>query len=342
MLEYRRLVLARRPAGVVRDDDFEMQSAWIGSPGAGEFIVRVCWLSFDPAQRGWLDDIPSYLPPVKLGEVMRANGVGIVVDSRNTDFPAGTLVSGTFGWQEYALLNGQGGVIPTRRVPAGVEPSAALGVLGTTGLTAYFGLLDIGRPKPGDVVVVSAAAGATGSVVGQIARLAGAKVIGIVGGKRKSSWITDVAGFDAAIDHRAEDVGARLAELAPDGINVYYDNVGGKILDAALANLALNATIVLGGAISTRYATDGNPPGVHNLYALLVKNARMEGFVALKYADRFEEGLQQLAEWLRCGKIVAAEDIQRGGLDQAPATLRRLFEGKNLGKQLLQISDPAS
>ncbi|WP_406409384.1 zinc-binding dehydrogenase [Streptomyces sp. NBC_01643] len=228
MTEYRRLVLARRPDGLVRDDDFEMTTTTVPKHHAGEFLVRVCWLSFDPAQRGWLDDVPSYLPPVQLGEVMRANGIGKVVASRNADFPLGTLVSGTFGWQEYALCNGSGGVIPTRRVPAGVPPTSALGVLGTTGLTAYFGLLDIGRPKPGDTVVVSAAAGATGSVVGQIARLAGASVIGIAGGREKCSWLTQVAGFDAAIDYQNEDVRARIAALAPQGVHVYYDNVGAR------------------------------------------------------------------------------------------------------------------
>lgn len=343
MSENRRMVLVRRPVGQLRDDDFELRSAPMPEPGEGEVVVRVCWLSFDPAQRGWLDDVPSYIPPVQLGEVMRAVGVGQVVAARREGFPVGALVSGTFGWQKYAVSDGGGAILPLRRVPDGVPPTAVLGILGTTGLTAYFGLLEVGRMRAGDVVLVSGAAGATGSTVGQLAKLKGAaKVIGIAGGPVKCAWLTEVGGYDAAIDYKREDVATRIGELAPDGVNLYYDNVGGAILDAALANLAQAPTVVMGGAISTRFPVDGQGAGIHNLTTLLVKSGRLQGFILLDFRDRFDEGVEQLGDWLREGRIVAPEDIQRGGLEQAPATLRRLFEGRNLGKQLQQIAEPTA
>jgi NADPH-dependent curcumin reductase CurA len=343
MSESRRMVLMRRPVGQVRDDDFELQSAPVPEPGEGEVVVRVCWLSFDPAQRGWLDDVKSYIPPVALGEAMRATGVGQIVASRRAEFPVGALVSGTFGWQEHAVSDGGGMILPLRHVPDGVPPTAALGILGTTGLTAYFGLLEVGRMRERDVVLVSGAAGATGSTVGQIAKLKGAaKVIGIAGGPDKCAWLTEVAGFDAAIDYKHEDVARRIGQLAPDGVDLYYDNVGGAILDAALANLAQAPTVVMGGAIATRFPTNGQAVGVYNLTTLLVKRGRLQGFILLDFADRFDEGVAQLGAWLREGRILAAEDVQRGGLEQAPATLRRLFEGGNLGKQLLQIAEPVA
>jgi len=336
----RRLVLRRRPkAGAAIDDaDFALETAPLPEPGEGELLVRVCWLGFDPAQRGWLDDAPSYLPPVEIGAVIRASAVGQVVASRNPAFPAGALVSGMFGWQEHALSDGTGLV---RRVPDDVPPTAALGVLGTPGLAAYFGMLSVGQPQAGDVVLISAAAGATGSVAGQLAKLAGARTIGIAGGPEKCRWVTEVAGFDAVIDYKREDVATRIGALAPDGLDIYYDNVGGAILDAALGHLAVGARVVLCGAISTRFAVGVEPPGIKNLPALIIKRARMEGVVIVDYQDRFDEARTQLADWLRAGKLLTADDVQHGDLEQAPGTLRRLFEGRNLGKQLLQIAAPS-
>jgi NADPH-dependent curcumin reductase CurA len=332
----RRLLLARRPPrGLVADDVFTLDVAPVPEPGDGEVLVRLTMLAFDPAQRGWLDDAPSYVAPVRIGEVMRARGAGEIVASRHPDWPVGTLVTGPLGWQEYAVCD------PAElwRVPDGIEPAVALGVLGTTGMTAYFGLLEVAGVREGDVVLVSAAAGATGSVAGRLAKLHGATAIGIAGGPRKCDWLTGAAGFDAAIDYKNEDVSARLAELAPGGVNVFYDNVGGAVLDAALAHLAVRARIVICGAISTRYAIgDAPPPGVHNLPQLMIRRARMEGFLLGDFADRYGEARERLLAWLRAGELVVAHDIRRGGLEDAPATLRRLFLGHNLGKQLLELA----
>jgi NADPH-dependent curcumin reductase CurA len=341
MTESRQLVLARRPVGQVRDEDFEMRTGPIPDPGDGELVVRVCWLSFDPAQRGWMDEGPSYIPPVAIGEPMRATGVGQVVASRHDGFAVGDLVSGTFGWQEHALSDGSGSIVPVEKVPDGVGPTAALGPLGTTGMTAYFGMLEIGRPSAGEIVVVSGAAGATGSIAGQLAKLRGARTIGIAGGEEKCEWLTAVAGFDGAIDYKAGDVGARIRELAPGGVDVYYDNVGGQTLDSVLLTISHGARIVCCGSISTRFSNASGPqPGIQNLSALIVRSARMQGFILLDYADRFDEAKATLSAHLTKGELVAAEDVREGGLEQAPETLRRLFEGRNLGKQLLRISSP--
>jgi NADPH-dependent curcumin reductase CurA len=341
--ENHKIVLARRPGGkAIEDDDFSLEVAPVEQPGPGEFLVRVCWLGFEPAQRGWLDDVPSYIPPVQIGEVMRSMGVGEVVASRRDEFPVGALVSGSFGWQEYALSAGTGLLGPVQVVPGDVAPTAPLGVLGLTGLTAYFGMLEIGHPTLGDTVLVSGAAGATGSVAGQLARIAGAEVIGIAGGAEKCAWLKDVAGFDAAIDYKSEDATARIAELAPDGIDVMFDNVGGEILEAGLANMAEGARFVLCGAISTRYSlSEEPPPGVRNLAALIVRRGRMEGFIALDFADRFEEATAKLRQWVQDGRLRHAEDIQQADLAAAPAVLRRLYTGQNLGKQLLQLAEPS-
>jgi len=331
----RRWVLARRPHGIVRDDDFRFVTEEVPAPGEGEFVVKVTHLSFDPTQRGWLVDAPSYLPPVQIGEVMRAGAVGEVVASKHAGFPVGVRVNGTFGWQDYAVSDG-GGARAVTIVRDSVSAEQALGVYGVTGLTAYFGLMDIGQPKAGDVVLVSGAAGATGSVVVQIAKNLGCKVIGIAGGASKCTWVEGIAGADACIDYKAENVRERLRELAPRGVNVFFENVGGDILEAGLDNLAQNARIVLCGGISGYNAVGELPPGPRNYMQLVIKRARMEGFIILDYAPRFGEAVHKLAGWIAEGKMHTAVDMQEG-LENAPATLRRLFEGKNLGKQLLKL-----
>jgi hypothetical protein len=325
--------LAARPEGMVGDEHFR----WVEEPAPGvtsdgQLLVRTLYLSCDPTQRGWMAR-DTYLPAVAIGEVMRSFGVGRVVESRHPGYQEGQLVQGLLGWQDYALLDGSSARLNV--VPEGIPIPIAMSALGVTGLTAYFGLLDIGRPKAGETVVVSAAAGATGSVVGQIARLKGCRTVGIAGGPEKCSWLVEGAHLDAAIDYRSEDVAARLAELCPGGIDIYFDNVGGETLDAALARLAFNGRVVLCGAIAD-YNRSEPGPGPRNYLNLLLQRGRMEGFIILDYADRFGEALPELGRWVEAGEIKVEVDIQEG-LENAPRTLRRLFTGENRGKQLLRI-----
>lgn len=333
----RQWVLKRRPVGMVKPDDFELRSGPAPQPADGELLVRNLWLSFDPTQRGWLEDRRSYLPPVQIGEVMRASTVGQVLQSRHPEFHAGELVFGLGGWQEL-FTSPAVGFPGLRKVPAGVPPSWLLGVLGLTGVTAYFGLLELGQPKPGETVLVSGAAGATGSVAGQIARLRGCRVVGIAGGAEKCRWVTERARFDACIDYKHDDVGRRIGELCPKGLDIYFDNVGGPILEAALDHIAERARIVLCGGIASY--NDVEPrPGPRNLMNLVIRRARMEGFIVLDYMGRMDEAVRALLGWVQAGEIVHEEDVQRG-FENIPATLNRLFTGQNLGKQLLQLGEP--
>jgi len=326
--------LAARPKGLVGDEHFR----WVEEPAPeltedGQVLVRTLYLSCDPTQRGWMAR-DTYLPAVGLGDVMRSFGVGRVVESRHSDYREGQLVQGLLGWQDYALLDGASARFSV--VPEGVPIPIAMSVLGITGLTAYFGLLEIGRPEAGETVVVSGAAGATGSVAGQIARLKGCRVVGIAGGPDKCRWLVEEARFDAAIDYRSEDVAARLGELCPGGIDIYFDNVGGEILDAALARLAFNGRVVLCGAIAD-YNRSELGPGPRNYLNLLLQRGRMEGFIILDFLDRAGEAVADLGRWVETGEIRVEVDIQEG-LENAPRTLRRLFTGANRGKQLLKIA----
>lgn len=334
----RQWILRERPRGLVGPEHFELRAAPVPEPQDGEALVRVVWLSLDPTQRGWLNAGDNYMAPVGLGEVMRAAGVGRVVASRTPDCAVGDWVAGTLGWQDWAVARGTG-LDGLTVVPPGVEPQAMLGLFGVTGLTAYFGMTDVGRPQAGEMVFVSAAAGATGSIAGQIAKALGCHVIGSAGGPQKCAWVTDVAGFDACLDRHADDLEAGLRDFAPDGLDVVFDNVGGPALEAALANLAHRARIVLCGGVATGY--DGTPArGPANYLQISLKRARMEGFLFLDHVARFPEAFGRLHAWEQEGRIVVAEDVQEG-LEHAPATLRRLFEGRNLGKQLLRIApDP--
>jgi len=348
----RQILLNRRPVWTATDDDFVLREVPVEAPGPGEVLVRVLWIAFDPAMRGWMSDAPSYAPPVPLGEVMRAHAVGEVVESGVDDVATGTLVSGNFGWQTMVLAsydaNGTPGLEhihdpsanhPTAHpLPAGIPPTAALGALGTTGLTAYFGMLELGRPKPGDVVLVSGAAGSTGSIAGQLAKLAGATVIGIAGGTAKTSWLTESAGFDCAIDYKAEDVAERLAELAPNGVDVFYDNVAGTILEAGIANMASRGTIILCGGISSGYSDEAVAYGPTNLSTITVRSCTVRGFIVTDFADRFDVATTRLAELVRRGDLVWADDVLEGDVTDSVATMNRLFAGKNLGKQLLRLS----
>ena len=330
-------VLASRPKGMVAPSNFEWREVELGEPSGGQLLVRNLYLSLDPAMRGWISDAPSYMPPVGIGEVMRGGCVAEVLDSRIEGFSPGDLVFGMLGWQEYALADRDGGARVTK-LPPGVPPVTALSALGMTSLTAYFGLTEIGKPQAGDTVVISGAAGATGSVVGQLAKLRGARVIGIAGGPEKCAWITDELGFDAAIDYRAESVPGRLKELCPGGINVYWDNVGGEILEAALARLALHARVVLCGAISQYNATTP-PPGPRNYMMLVIRRSLMQGFLVFDYADRFDEALAELVPLVMSGRLHTREDV-REGLRAAPAALVDLYTSANSGKLIVKIAHP--
>jgi NADPH-dependent curcumin reductase CurA len=331
---YRRILLASRPHGLVDESNLRVdESAPVPELADGQALVRVRYCSIDPTIRTWMDDAPGYLPPIGIGEVVRSGGVGEVVASRSDRYQPGQLVFGMLGWQEYAVADE--GLAAMTVLPPGVDPTVAIGVLGVTGMTAYFGLFDVGQPRPGDTVVVSGAAGATGSVVGQLARLEGAgTVVGIAGSAEKCAWLTDELGFDHAINYRDEDVGARLRATCPDGIDVYFDNVGGEILDACLARLAMKARVVLCGAIS-QYNED-RPTGPGNYLNLIIKRARMEGFLILDYLDRFPEAQVRMAGWVMEGKIHHREHLV-AGLEHAGDALNLLFSGGNTGKVIVTL-----
>ncbi len=324
--------LAARPVGLPKPSDWSYGEEPVSEPGDGELLVKVAYVSLDPAMRGWMNDGRSYIPPVGIGEVMRAFAVGEVIASNDPDVAVGEHVGGLLGVQEYAIANGKG--------VFKVDPSLAplpvyLGALGMPGVTAYFGLLDIGRPEAGDTVVVSGAAGAVGGLVGQIAKLKGCRVVGIAGGPEKCSHLLADLGFDATIDYKSEDLDGALAQHCPQGINVYFDNVGGEILDAALAHLARGARVVICGAIS-QYNNTTPLRGPANYLSLLVNHASMTGFTMGDYLDRYGEAVREMAGWLAAGTLISREDIAVG-LENFPATLLRLFSGENTGKLVLEL-----
>jgi NADPH-dependent curcumin reductase CurA len=332
-LSNHQFLLAARPVGMPKRSDWTYTEEPVAEPKEGELLVQVLYISLDPAMRGWMNEARSYAPPVGIGEVMRALAVGIVTASRNPRFAVGDHVSGVFGVQEYALIDGRGVTkIDTRAVPL----PKYLSVLGMTGMTAYFGLLDTGQPHPGETVVVSAAAGAVGAVVGQIAKIKNCRVIGIAGGAEKCSYIVEELGFDAAIDYKSEDVKKALRKHCPEGLNVYFDNVGGTILEAALANLARGARIVICGAIS-QYNNTGPIAGPSNYMSLLVNRATMKGMMVFDYADRYPQAGAEMAEWMAAGKLKSREDIVEG-LATFPETLLKLFKSENTGKLMLKVS----
>jgi NADPH-dependent curcumin reductase CurA len=334
MTQNRRLVLAQRPSGLVNDETTRLESVPAPGVGDGEALVKVRYLSIDPTIRTWMDDVPSYLPPIQIDEVVRSGGVGEVVESRSDAYAVGQLVFGMTGWQDYVIADT--GERSMQVLPEGVPPGIAIGILGVTGMTAYFGLTDVGQIKEGDVVVVSGAAGATGSAAGQIAKINGAKkVVGIAGGPEKCAFIVDELGFDEAIDYKSDDVAARLRQACPDGVDLYFDNVGGSILNDCLANLAMRGRVVLCGAIST-YNSDGPPPGPSNYLNLLVRRGRMEGFIIIDYLDRFPAAQMEMAGWILEGKIKSSEHIVEG-LEKAPDALNLLFSGGNTGKVIVAL-----
>ena len=332
---HRVIKMASHPDGALEDDDFDLVDERVPEPADGEALVRTLYLSLDPAIRVWMNGIDTYVPGIHVGDVMRAGGLGEVVQSRNAAYTEGDLVFGMMQWSEYCIARaGPDGMMTLPRQ----EPiTAFLSVLGVTGLTAYFGMFDVAQPKEGETVVVSGAAGAVGSVAGQIGKIIGCRVVGIAGGPEKCAWITDELGFDAWIDYKSEDVAARLRETCPDGIDVFFDNVGGEILDAVLGQINLHARIALCGAIS-QYDTAELSPGPRNFINLIPQRGRVEGFILLDYRDRFVDAILQLGQWVQEGRIRYAEDIV-DGLENAPAAFRRLFTGENTGKLIVKVAE---
>jgi NADPH-dependent curcumin reductase CurA len=332
---HRVIKMASHPDGALEDGDFELVDAPVPEPADGEALVRTLYLSLDPAIRVWMNGIDTYVPGIHVGDVMRAGGLGEVVQSRNAAYTEGDVVFGMMQWSEYCIARaGPDGMMTLPRQ----EPiTAFLSVLGVTGLTAYFGMFDVAQPKEGETVVVSGAAGAVGSVAGQIGKIIGCRVVGIAGGPEKCAWITDELGFDAWIDYKSEDVATRLRETCPDGIDVFFDNVGGEILDAVLGQINLHARIALCGAIS-QYDTAELSPGPRNFINLIPQRGRVEGFILLDYRERFVDAILQLGQWVQEGRIRYAEDIV-DGLENAPAAFRRLFSGENTGKLIVKVAD---
>jgi NADPH-dependent curcumin reductase CurA len=323
--------LTTRPVGMPKRSDFTYEVAPAGEPGEGQILVRNHYISLDPAMRGWMNDARSYVPPIGLGEVMRAGAVGEVVASNHPNFKSGDHAVGMFGMQDYAVS----GVAGVQKVDAALAPLPLfISALGMPGMTAYFGLLDIGDPQPGQTVVVSAASGAVGALVGQIARIKGARAVGLAGGAEKCRYVTEELGFDACIDYKNEDIGRGLSAHCPKGINVYFDNVGGEILDLCLARLARKARVIICGAIS-QYNSTEPVAGPKNYLSLLVNNARMEGFVVFNYAERYMEGAAAMAGWLQSGQLKSREDIV-DGIETFPETLLKLFTGENFGKLMIK------
>lgn len=330
----RQVRLKARPSGIPQEEHFELVDAPIPQPAEGELVVRNIYLAVEPAMRGWVSSVANYAEPVPVGGVMRGFAVGRVTASRHPDFRAGDYVTGMFGWQDYAAVDAR--TVQRKITDTGLPLSTALGVLGINGLTAYFGLLEIGEPRAGETVVVSTGAGAVGSCVGQIAKIKGCRSVAIAGGPVKTELCRREFGFDAAIDYRADDLDARLAEACPGGVDVYFDNTAGEISDAVLRHLAVGARVVICGTASV--ASWSPPPlGPRVERHLIVKRARMQGFLIFDYAARYPEGLSALTPWVRSGAIRYREEILEG-IERAPGSIAGLYRGENLGRRLIRIA----
>ena len=331
----RQVVLAKRPVGMVTESCFETVDVDVPALGEGEALLEVRYLGIDPTIRGWIDERGNYMAGVAIGEAVRSNGVGVVVETNNPEeYPMGRAFMHLTGWQQYCVVQSNP-FPPITMVPEDVDLIDVLGVLGHVGVTAYIGVLEVAQPKAGETFCVSAAASSVGSIAGQIARMQGARVIGIAGSPEKCAWVTGELGFDECIDYKREDVAARLKELAPKGVDVFFDNVGGELLDTVLRRIAMQARIVLCGDIST-YNLEGPPAPLHNIRYLMGKRARMEGFNTLDYWDHYQEAAGQLAGWLAEGKIKArVHELE--GIERAPEALVRLFTGDHLGKLVVKL-----
>ncbi|RME94620.1 MAG: NADP-dependent oxidoreductase [Bacteroidetes bacterium] len=328
----KQLILRKRPIGLPAADTWSFEEKPVSEPADGQFLVRHHYISLDPAMRGWMNATRSYIPPVEIGAVMRAGSIGEVIASKHEAFAVGDVVTGWGGVQEYCLTDGQGWYkVDTKLAPM----TAYIGTLGMPGMTAYFGILEVGKIKPGEVVLVSGAAGAVGSVVGQIAKIKGCTVVGIAGGPDKCHYLTEELGFDAAIDYKNENVASAIKTHCPTGIDVYFDNVGGQILDIALARLRRHARVVICGAIS-QYNNEGKIQGPSNYLSLLVNRATMQGMVVMDYAHGYRDAARQMGQWMQEGKLKSREDIYEG-IENFYETFLRLFTGEKLGKLVLKV-----
>jgi NADPH-dependent curcumin reductase CurA len=329
-----RVLLAQRPEGLVTEDDFTHDEQPIAEPGPGEVLVRTDYIGIDATVRTWLSKAEGYIEPVEIGDVVRSSGIGRVLASNSERIPEGALVSTLTGWQEYAVVGDD--PMLTTALPDDTDLLAALGVYGSAGVTAYVGLTEVGKVREGDTVVVSAAAGATGSVAVQIAKILGARVVGIAGSDEKCAWLVDDLGLDGAINHRTDDIPARLRELCPKRVDVYFDNTGGPILDAVLGRLADRARVVLCGAISS-YNDHHKPPGPPNYLNLISRRARMEGFISWDHWGRYAEIVGNLGGWVADGRLRQRSHVF-DGLDKAPQALNAMFTGENIGKVVIKVS----
>ena len=332
----RRFLLRERPTGRIGPETFELSEEAVPEINDGEALVRVDWISLDPTNRTWINDTPTYLPPVGIGEVMRAGGLGHVVESKNPHYSVGQIVQGLVGWQDYLVASDTAPLFGVD-VADGVSPSAYLGALGTTGLTAWLGIRDIGKPQPGETVVVSAAAGAVGSIAGQLAKADGARVVGIAGGPDKCRLLTEELGFDAAVDYRADDWAAQLRAATPKGIDVDFENVGGVIMDAVFARLNIRARVALCGLISGYNEADP-PPGPRAFGNLLIQRATVQGFIVLDHLGRAAEAAGEIAGLIAAGKLTPLETVVEG-FEQLPTAINMLFDGKNVGKLVVKASN---
>jgi NADPH-dependent curcumin reductase CurA len=328
----RRIVLVERPASGFEARHFGLMEAPAAEPGPGQFRVRLTHISLDPAMRGWVTAMRSYLPPVEIGETMRALGAGLVETSNHPDFPIGAAVSGLFGVQDYAISDGAG----VEHLDAAAAPLQTwLGGLGMPGNTAYFGLLDVGQPKPGETVVVSAASGAVGQIVGQIAKIKGARAVGIAGGAAKCKALIDQFGYDAAVDYKDPAFAMNLKAACPNGVDVIFENVGGVVMDRTLALINKGARIALCGLISMYNAEQ--PVPLSNLVYVLRMSARIQGFIVFNYRDRYDEARAQMLDWYRTGQLRFVEDVREGGVAAFPSVVPLLYSGGNMGKLVLKV-----
>jgi len=335
--ENRRFALAERPQGLIDDDTYDLETGPVPEIGDGEALVRVKWISVDPTNRTWIGEEPTYLPPVQIGETMRALGLGEVIASKNENYPVGSLVNGLTGWQDYTVASDSNPLMVVPDAAKGAPPATLLGVLGMTGCTAYFGMLEIGRPREGETVVVSAAAGAVGSVAGQLAKMRGARVVGIAGGPEKCAWIKEELGYDEAVDYKAEDWKRQLADATPDGIDVDFENVGGEIMNEVIGRLNINARVALCGLISG-YNETGRPQRLSNFHKLLINRVTLQGFIILDYYPRFGEAIRELSQWVAEGKLKSEQTVVEG-FENLPHALNMLFKGENKGKLVVKIAD---